>query len=156
MSEEKNPKEDLFAVLAESKDYDKPLILTGLTFARLIDDVVYPYEEENPFFIDGVPLIRSKINRLKIIKESDWFEGEFTDIHWRLRRGKDKKIIADQYDVRMQAFLREAGEDVTSQIIKAYSQKIKPSIKDYIPKRKQLIKAAMTLFIESIKALSVG
>ena len=42
MAEEKNQKEDRFAVLAESKDYGKPLLLTGLSFARLIDDVVFP------------------------------------------------------------------------------------------------------------------
>lgn len=154
MTEGKNHTEDCFAVLAESKDYDKPLILTGLTFARLIDDVVFPYEESNPFFIDGVPLTREKIKRLKIIKESDWFKSEFADLHWRVRRHSVGKVIADQYDVRVQALLREAGEDVTSQIIKAYDQKIKPSIKDYMPKREQLVKAAMTLFFESIKALT--
>lgn len=156
MAEEKNQKEDRFAVLAESKDYDKPLILTGLSFARLIDDVVFPYEEKRPFFIDGVPLTREKISRLKIIKEFDWFEKEFGNLHWRIRGHSAGKDIADQYDVRMQALLREAGEDVTSQIIKAYDQKIKPSIKDYMPKREQLVKAAMTLFFESIKALNAS
>jgi hypothetical protein len=55
--------------------------------------------------------------------------------------------------VRLQALFRELGEDVTSQVIKAYAAKIKPSLRDYIPKREELIQAALTIFVESIKVL---
>jgi hypothetical protein len=34
--------EGQFAVFAEADGQPKPLILTGLTFARLLDDVVVP------------------------------------------------------------------------------------------------------------------
>jgi hypothetical protein len=153
MNQETEKKEQTFAVYAEAEGHAKPLILIGLHFARLIDDIVLPYEEDKPFFIDGVPLNRNIIKRLKIIKEADFFERLFYNLHRDLRQSADKKIYAEQYDTRMLALLRESGEDVTSQIIKAYSQKIKPSIKNYLPKREELIQAAMQLFVESIKSL---
>lgn len=156
MSEEVEKKEQTFSVYAEAEGHAKPLILIGLHFARLIDDIVLPYEEDEPFFIDGVPLTRNKIKRLKIIKEADYFEQYFYNLHVRLRKSDDKKIYGEQYDIRMLALLREAGEDVTSQIIKAYSKKIKPSIKNYLPKREELIQAAMRLFVESIKTLGTS
>src|SRR5436189_2539934 len=42
MSDQK--KEDKFAVFAEADGQSKPLIMTHLTFARLMDDVVLPYQ----------------------------------------------------------------------------------------------------------------
>jgi hypothetical protein len=45
---------------------------------------------------------------------------------------------------------------VTAQIIKAYDRAIKPSLKDYLPKRDELIKAAMTVFIEAVKKLGTA
>ena len=140
-------------MFSEVADYQKPLITTGLTFPRLIDDVVLPYQENSPFFIDGVPLTRDNIKRLKIIRQAEEFNKFFADLHWRVRTGSEKKLFAEQYHIRFEALLREFGEDVTSQIIKAYDQKIKPSIKDYLPKREELTKAAMQFFLEAIKVL---
>lgn len=65
-----------------------------------------------------------------------------------------QKLYAEQYHVRLEALLRESGEDVTSQVIKAYDRMIKPRLKDYIPKREELTKAALTIFVESMKALA--
>ena len=45
--------EGRFAVFAEADGQPKPLILTNLTFARLLDDIVVPYQTGEPFFIDG-------------------------------------------------------------------------------------------------------
>ena len=39
-------------------------------------------------------------------------------------------------------------------MLKAYSQAVKPRIKDYIPKREELISAATTIFVEAMKVLS--
>lgn len=50
--------------------------------------------------------------------------------------------------------LRENSQDVTAQIIKAYTQAIKPRLKDYLPKRDELIPAALKLFTEGVKALN--
>jgi len=65
MSEEKK---ELFAIFAEVEGYEKPLILTDLTFARLIDDVIYLFKKEEPFFIDSVPITQAKIRKLKILR----------------------------------------------------------------------------------------
>jgi hypothetical protein len=150
-------KPQLFAVLAEIKDYASPLYLIDLTFARLIDDVVLPYQTDQAFFIDGVPLKREKLVRLKILKQSETFGRTFRDLHWRMRETSSvegKKLLGDQYDTRLAAVFRECGEDVTSQVIKAYDTSIKPRLKDYIPKREELISTALTLFIESVKILN--
>ena len=44
--------------------------------------------------------------------------------------------------------------DVTAQVIKAFTQVVKPSLKDYLPKRQELISAATTVFVEAMKALA--
>jgi len=51
------------------------------------------------------------------------------------------------------ALLRETGEDVTSQVVKAYKQTIGTRIKDYLPKREELIAAAFQLFLQGVKML---
>lgn len=146
-------KNDSFAIFAEVKDCNTPLFLTDLTFAQLIDEVVVPYESDAPFFIDGVPLKKDKIKKLKIIELSSSFNSTFHDMHWRIRQGdpKESKIIADQYHIRLEALLRESGIDVTSQVIKAFDSTIRPKLKDYLPNREELIKAAIAVFIEGLK-----
>ena len=149
--------EDLFAVFAEAEGQSKPLILTHLTFARLMDDVVLPYQTDQPFFVDGAPLKRKDLKRLKIIKQRGFFDRTFGDLHHTIRFGGDIKkqqVFADQYHLRLEALLRESGEDVTSQVLKAFDNTIRPSLKDYLPKRQELISAALSLFLESMKALN--
>lgn len=150
-------REELFAVFAEAKDYDKPLILTNLTFARLIDDILVPYDErKKPFFIDGAPINHEKIRKLKILRQKSYFPHLFHELNRGMRKGDKarQKIFGDQYYTRLEAVLREGCEDVTSQVIKAFDTKIKPSLRDYLPKREELIKAAYIIFFEGIKQLS--
>ncbi len=155
MTETQKESEAIFAVFAEAVDYDKPLIQAGLPFGRLIDEIVVPYQNGEPFFIDGAPLTRKTIRKLKILKENKDCQELLNDFHWKLRNWNDKeyKHLADQYLVRIEAILRESGTDVTAQIIKAFDTTIKPSLKDYLPKRNELISAAMRVFIESLKSL---
>jgi len=62
-----------------------------------------------------------------------------------------QKLYGEQYQVRIESLLPDNGEDVTSQIITAYDRTIKLSLKAYLPKREELIKAAFDVFVESIK-----
>lgn len=147
--------EEKFAVYAEAEGRDKPLLLLDLTFARLIDDIVVPYESDEAFFIDGVPLTRSHIKRIKILKLSEGFARDLWDFDRTLTRGDhpNRKIYGDQYHTRFEHILRTNSIDVTSQVIKAYNQAIKPRIKDYLPKREELIGTATKIFIEGMKLL---
>lgn len=155
---EAQKKEELFAVFAEADGQSKPLIVTHLTFARLVDEVVLPYQTDQPFFIDGTPLTRKQLRRLKLIKQSGFFDHLFHQFHEAIRdKFQDLKVrqaYAEQYGIRLEALLREQGEDVTSQIVKAFDTKIKPRLKDYLPNRDELIKAALDLFVESMKTLA--
>jgi hypothetical protein len=146
----------LFAVFAEVQGFDKPLILTNLTFARLLDDIVVPFENEEPFFIDGVPADKKKVRMLKILRQKDRFPGLFEDFNFALRRGEieRQKTYGQQYHTRLEAILREGCEDVTSQVIKAFDSKIRPRLKEYLPKRNELIEAASAFFWEGVKKLS--
>ena len=150
-----------FAVVAQKKEkeYDKPLYLHDLTFARLIDDVVVPYETDKPFFIDGVPMKRNELARIKIIQQSQDFSKELEQLHWcvRLPTGSGRRVSMAEYPGRLDALFRAGGEDVTSQVIQAFDAKIRPKLKVYLPKREELISAAFQLFVESMKRLgSVG
>ena len=154
--EQQEQQEPQFAVLAEKKDHSKPLVLTHLPFGRLIDDVILPYAEDEPFFIDGVPVQRDQLERIKIIQQKERFGPHFDDLHLYLRWGdlQRQKLYADQYQTRLDALLRELGEDVTSQAIKAFNTEIKPRLRDYLAgKREELIGAAYQLFLASVKIL---
>jgi len=150
-------REELFAVFAEAEDYDKPLILINLTFARLIDDILVPYNKgKEPFFIDGAPINREKIHKLKILRQKSYFPRLFHKLHRGMWRGDKarQKIFGDQYHTRLEAALREGCEDVTPQMIKAFNTKIKPRLGAYLSEREELIKAASIFFWEGIKQLS--
>jgi hypothetical protein len=153
-----NKKEGLFAIFAETDAQPKPLVMTHLTFARLVDEIVVPYQTDEPFFVDGAPLKKKDLRRLKIIKVRDDFNETFHDLHrtirWQGSALQTQQLYAEQYHIRLEAALRESGEDVTSQVIKAFDKTIKPRLKDYLPKREELVKAAMEIFLESMKTLS--
>ncbi|MES3008442.1 MAG: hypothetical protein V4751_11805 [Pseudomonadota bacterium] len=156
MSETENlEKEHLYAVYAEAQGHQKPLMLLELTFARLIDDVIVPYQTGEAFFIDGAPLTPDKLNRIKVLKLDKYYRDAKNNFTRQLDRGETavRKIYGEQYNTRFDHILRDHSEDVTSQVLKAYNQVIKPSIKDYLPKREELISAATKIFIESIKSL---
>jgi hypothetical protein len=152
-------KEDQFSVFAVRKSEQTPLIQTHLSFKRLMDDIVVPFESEESFFIDGAPVKATDLDRIKIIRLKEFFDETFQDLHHGMRWGgniKKQELYAEQYHTRLEALLRESGEDVTAQVIKAYRTAIKPNIKDYFPKKEALLDAAVKVFAESIKALSGG
>ena len=158
MSDDLSESELAFAVFAEVDGHEKPLIMTELTFARLLDDIVVPFESNKPFFIDGASVNREKIRRVKIIRQTQDFESFFHDLHWQLREAgiSVRKLLGEQYHIRVEALLRECGEDVTTQVIKAFDTTIRPRLKDYLPKRQELIGAATKVFLEGIKVLGGG
>lgn len=129
MTEQAVEKEHLFGVIAEAEGYDKQLVLLDLTFARLIDEIVFPYDSNEPFFIDGVPVKRDKIRRIKIIRLGDKFKHGMSELKRGLTCGEhqNQKIYGDQYETRFEHVLRTDAEDVTAQVIKAYSQAVSPA-----------------------------
>ena len=78
------------------------------------------------------------------------------EIERGMTRGEHQiqKTYGDQYETRFEHVLRTDAEDVTAQVIKAYVEVVKPSIKDYLPKRQELTSSATTFFVEAIKALA--
>lgn len=156
MTEAVQQEEPLFGVIAEVAGRDKQLVLLNLTFGRLIDEIVKPYDTEEAFFIDGVPVTRNKISRIKIISLTQRFRFGIKQLERGLTQmdNQTQKIYGEQYDTRFEHVLRISAEDVTSQVVKAYNQAVKPSLKDYFPKREELISAATTIFVEAMKALT--
>jgi len=44
-------KNELYAVYVETEDHSKPLLQVNITFARLIDDIVFPYQSNDTFLL---------------------------------------------------------------------------------------------------------
>jgi hypothetical protein len=65
----------VFGVIAEVEGYGKQLVMLDLPFGRLIDEIMVPYDNGEPFFIDGVPVTKTKIKRIKIVELGDKFSG---------------------------------------------------------------------------------
>ena len=144
-----------YAIFSEIEGHEKPLIMLRLSFARIIDDIIVPFETGKPFFIDGVPVVKEKIRKIKIIRETYELKKLLENLHRNLNTGgqQTQRDIADQYHIRVEAILREKGEDVTSQVVKAFDTTIRPKLKDYLPKRQELIQATLVVFTEALKAL---
>jgi hypothetical protein len=145
-----------FGVIAEVEGRQRQLVLLDLPFGPLIDEIVLPYDSDDAFFIDGVPVTRKSIRRIKIVELGERFRLGMRELEMGLTRGEhqNQKIYGDQYETRFEHVLRTDAEDVTAQVLKAYSQAVKPRLKDYIPKREELISTATTIFVEAMKALS--
>ncbi len=148
-------REDLYAVYAEADGHDRPLLQLDLTFGRLMDDIVVPYQSNEPFFVDGASVTAAKLKRIKILKLKERFARSRAnfDVALTLSDAQVRKIYGEQYATRFEHLLREHSDDVTAQVIKVFNQVIKPSLKDYLPKREELISAALKIFIEGIKTL---
>jgi len=140
--EQPEKKQDMFAVYAVRRSEPTPLIQTHLPFGRLMDDIVVPFESDEVFFIDGAPVKANDLDRIKIVRQKESFSHTFHDLHHGMRWGSDLKkqeLYAKQYHVRLEALLRESGEDVTAQVVKAFRMIIKPKLKDYIPNKEALL-----------------
>jgi hypothetical protein len=147
-----------FGVLAEKKGLEgRSLYLHSLSFGRLMDDVVVPYEKGDAFFVDGVSVEKSTLVRIKIVRQSQYFEGQFADLHHFAASPSSQKFVrAADYPARLDVLFRGQGEDVTGQVINAFKVGILPRLKEYLPKREELISAALTLFLEGTKRLAAG
>jgi hypothetical protein len=144
--------EPRFAVQAQKNSLERTLYLQNLTFGQLMEDVVVPYERGDSFFIDGVPVQKKELARIKIVRQAPNFMHDLDELHFYLKRGGSKNFVpAADYPLRLDALMRKNGEDVTNRILNAYKEGILPRIKDYIPKRQELISAALTLFVEASK-----
>jgi hypothetical protein len=139
-----------FAVLVEKDGHTAPVYLHGLTLTRLYEDVVVPYEEDKPFFVDGVPIRnRSDLKRLKIIRQDSRLTFDLFRLYDGIKRGADKRVAipTGDYPGRLIALFQESREDVTSSIVNAYQEK-KPL---KLPLDK-LIEAASAVAAAAIKA----
>ena len=150
--------DDRFIVWAEATGHDRPLIMTDLPPARLFDDIVVPYQTNDNFFVDGAPLKVKDLRRIKILRAKPYLSSALNKFRFGLTRAdpRIRKTYGDQFHVRYEAILREYSEDVTAQIIKAFDRAIKPSIQDYLPRREELIQAAMKMFVEAVKGLGTA
>ncbi len=151
-----NPREiQKFAVYAEAQGYWRPLIMTHLPFARLIDDIVYPYEKNESFLIDGAPLQRDRITKFKILRLLGDFPEHWDRFHQAMSSGgtEQKKIYGEQYHLRIEAILRRHGEDVTVQLLKTFYRVIRPRWDEYEQIRDDLIHTAAIDFVQSLKRL---
>jgi hypothetical protein len=104
------PDEEIrFAVLAEKGDNPTVLFMHGLTIAKLYDHIIVPYEEDKPFFIDGVPTEKKSLRKIKIIREDQKFVRDLNRLHNRIKNPKGSALftpIAD-YPGRLAALFQE-------------------------------------------------
>jgi hypothetical protein len=120
-----------------------------------MEDIVFPFDNGEMFFIDGAAVKSTGLDRLKILPQGPGFTPQFAELNRSLRVGdtKSREIHAKQYSTFFEAILRNRCEDVTSQVVKAYKTAIKPSLKDYLPKKEFLLESAVKIFIEGMKLL---
>ncbi len=153
MSNESNA----FAVYGEVEGYPKPLLMIRVSFGRLIDEIVLPYETGKTFFLDGVSVSKLKLRRLKILKLNAGFEFEFSQLNRAMNHHSSeqmRRIHGEQYDTRIDAIIRNNSDDVTAQIVSAYEMTIGQKLKEYLPKRDELINAASQVFSAALSQLA--
>ena len=96
--------------------------------------MVVPYEKGDAFFIDGVPVTKKELARIKIVRQSPSFPALFDELHYRLGKvGSGRTVPPESYLMRLDALIRGEGEDVTQQILNAFTAGILPRLKEYVP-----------------------
>jgi hypothetical protein len=136
-----------FAVLAEKEGDPRSLFLHGLTINKLYEHIVVPYEEDKPFFIDGVPLERKTLRRIKIIREDVEFVHDLDRLHNRIQNpcGSDMHTPISDYPGQLVALFHERNLDVTSDVVNAYREKkkLRLPVDELIAAAAQIATAAM-------------
>lgn len=141
-----------FGVLAQKVGSSRPLYMHGLTFERLMDDVIVPYDQKQPFFIDGVPVTRETLERIKVVRQGTSFDHYFRKLHEMAQAPSSAAFVrAEDYPTRLDVVFRAHTEDVTAQMVQAYTRGVLPGIKDYVKKRPELLKVAFGIFTEGMK-----
>ena len=150
-----NPEASQFNVFAIRKDNPQPLIQIDLTWQRLMEDVVVPYDKGDLFFLDGAPVKATDLHRIKILSQGPNFGPVFRDFHGKMRNAdlKIRELHAKHYHVYLEAMLREKCSDITSQVINVFRTAAKAKLSDRLPDRKQVWDATFQLLLESGKAL---
>ena|ERR1700677_3979888 len=80
-----------FALYAVRKDEPGPLIQINLPWERLMEDVVFPFDEGEMFFIGGAAVKATDLDRLKILLQGPGFSNEFALLNMHLRNGDTKE-----------------------------------------------------------------
>jgi len=82
MSDEPEKTDDRkFVLYAVRKDRPGPLIQISLPWERLMEDVVFPFDEGEMFFIDGAAVKSTDLDRLKILMQSPGFNADFARLN---------------------------------------------------------------------------
>ena len=151
-----NPSEQKFTISAVRKDDPTMLLQMNLSWARLVEDIVIPFDSGEMFFVDGAATKATELDRLKILLNGQGFDRAFANINWHLRAGitATKEMYAKQYPVFIEAILREHCHDVTSQVVRAYKTAIKPRLKDHMLDKNAILDAGVKLFVEGMKAFT--
>ena len=145
-----------FCVYAKVRSLNKPLLMFGLSFGRVVDDVLIPLEKNERIYLDGVPSKKEDVLQLKILKETLNFKQAYSGFHHELHNAHDikrRELVAKNYDLMLEDLMRRTCEDITSQVIKAFDNSIKPKLSDYLPKKEELIKGALEALLASLKGL---
>lgn len=152
-----------FAVIAETGRYGKPLLLFDITLDKLLEDIVVPYNSDEPFFIDGVPVSTSDIKRIKVLLQKDGFSEQVHRLHRKIsdssgnmRLAGERKLAIDEYSMRIEGLVRADTEDITSQVVRAYMSEIKPEAKntgEFIAKRQLLVEKTKEAIVKALVAI---
>jgi hypothetical protein len=155
---ENNTNEQKFTISAVRKGDPTPLLQMNVSWGRLMEDIVIPYDSGESFFVDGAAIKATDLDRLKILLNGQGCGRAFANINWHMRTGdmKTKEMYAKQYPVFIEAMLREHCEDVTSQVVSAFKAAIKPKLKDHLPDKNTIFEAGVKIFVEGMKAFATG
>ena len=147
---------ETFCVYAKVRSFDKPLLMLGLSFGRVVDDVLIPLEKNELVSLDGVSSKKEDILQLKILKETVIFKQAYSGFYHELHKAHDikrRELVAKNYDLMLEDLMRRNCQDITSQVVKAFDNSIKPKLSDYLPKKEELIKGAFEALLVSLKGL---
>jgi len=104
-----------------------------------------------------VPVRKDELVRIKVVRQAPDFERQFIELHhFATRPSSGNFVKAADYPTRLDILFRGQSEDVTGQIINAFKVGILPRVKEYLPKRDELVAAALTIFSETMKRLASG
>jgi hypothetical protein len=139
-----------YAVLLEKMGAEHMTVCAhDLSFDRLMEDLVIPYEERKPFRVDGTHFQnRDEVARVKIVAQTQQFDDALSLLNRGIAypNGHSRHVPLSDYPGRLAAIFRSQARDITSDILNVYAEKKKLKLPS-----KETIKAVADVVVQGLK-----
>lgn len=115
------------AVIVNAKDVSEPIFVSGISLNQLLVNIVEPYNNGEPFHVDGYKLNNKVVSRIKIMLISEQGMAVISKVHAAIQSrietptasARRRKAIQERAAITDSVIAMHA-EDITSSVMTAF------------------------------------